>query len=116
MCLAGIDNWQQEHHYQDPVAVIFEDGVGDKSAFVALLERDGYRIPTFGKKVDYTPLQAADFVAWEHLKIYNQAESTGRIGRLRNSFRALYSMPQDWAIYTRENLQQICTKWNVPLR
>jgi len=38
MCFAGVDNWQQEHGYQDPVSVIFEDGVSDKGRLISLVK------------------------------------------------------------------------------
>lgn len=116
MCLAGIDNWKNEHGYVDPVISVFEDGPHEKNSFVKLLERDGYPVPTFGKKLEHTPLQAADFVAWEHLKVYNPTETSGVIGRLRNSFLALYSMPNDWAVYTRKDLEAIRIKLNLTPR
>src|SRR2546429_4220285 len=62
MCFAGVDNWQQEHGYQDPVSVIFEDGVSDKGRLISLVTRDNHRIPQFGGKLDHTPLQAGDLV------------------------------------------------------
>lgn len=116
MCIVGLDHWRDQHHYQDPVDVVFEDGATDKRTFLALLKRDSFSIPTFAKKREYTPLEAADFVAWEHLKIYNHKETAGTIGRLRNSFLALNSMPHEWGVYTKTNLAKMRSLFNVPER
>lgn len=117
LCMAGVEEWKESHGYQDPILNVFEDGANDKSSLIALLKRDNYPAPIFGEKRKHTPLQAADFVAWEHLKIYNQKEAgTLDVNKLRKPFLALYSMPHDWGIYTFKNLEDACRKQSVPLR
>jgi hypothetical protein len=117
LCMTGVEYWKEQHDYQDEVPSIFEDGAHDKGAFLDILKRDKYLIPVFGQKREHTPLQAADFVAWENLKIYNQKEAgTLNTKRLRKPFLALYSMPQDWGVYTIKNLEDICRIYNIPLR
>jgi hypothetical protein len=117
LAMAGVEVWKMEHGYQAPVVNIFEDGATDKGALLKILKRDGYPIPAFGQKREHTPLQAADLVAWENLKIYNQKEAgTLNTKRLRKPFLALYSMPQDWGVYTLQNLIEICKRQSVPLR
>jgi hypothetical protein len=117
ICLADVDAWKEQHGYQDPILNVFEDGANDKSALVALVGRDKYTAPTFGQKREHTPLQAADFVAWENLKVFNQKEAgTLNTERLRKPFLALYSMPQEWGVYTIKNLEEICRGSNIPLR
>lgn len=117
LCMTDVDYWKEQHGYSDHILNIFEDGANDKSAFVSLLKRDNYPIPIFGQKRQHTPLQAADFVAWEHLKIYSQKEAgTLNTKRLRKPFLALYSMPQDWGVYTIKNLEDICNQWLIPMR
>jgi hypothetical protein len=117
LCLMGLEVWKQEHGYRDPVQTIFEDGAADKKDFKQLLNKDSEVFPIFGQKREYTPLQAADLVAWEHLKIYTTAENgTMNTRRLRKPFLALNSMPQEWAVYKIENLRDICRRQNIPLR
>lgn len=117
MCMTGVDSWKLEHGYNNPVRNVFEDGVADKGVLLTLLKRDNRATPVFGQKREYTPLQAADFVAWENLKMFNQKEAgTLNTQRLRKPFLALYSMPQEWSVYTIANLQEICRHLRVPLR
>lgn len=115
MCLVGLDNWRQEHGYQDSIEVVFEDGAIDRGVLTNLLKRDNCPVPRFAKKRECLALEAADLIAWEHLKIYNQKE-VGELNRLRNSFLALNSMPHEWGVYTRTNLEQVRALLNIPAR
>lgn len=114
-CLASISRWHSEHSYIEPVALVLEDGVTHKGEFQRFYSPTNFHSVAFAKKHDHAGLQAADFVAWEHLKAYNQFES-GAFKRYRNSFRALYSMPYDWGIFTGNELERFCKGFDVSLR
>jgi hypothetical protein len=114
-CLASVSRWHTRHGYIEPVSLVLEDGVNERKEFQRFYSPTNFHTVAFAKKRDHAGLQAADFVAWEHLKAYNQFES-GAFKRYRNSFRALYSMPYDWGILTANELERFCKGFEVPSR
>lgn len=114
-CAAKVRLWANKYMYPgNEIRYVFEQGTKGKGDLLQVMTRDGFPLPIFETK-GRAPLQAADFVAWEHLKAYRQA-SGGTLKRLRRSFSALEKIPNDWGLYKKPQLEQICQENPVPLR
>lgn len=96
-CVAKANTWALGRGFAEPISYIFEDGAKHKGEFIAAMKRDEQRPPEFGTKDQYVAFQAADFVAWECLKVYTSVESN-TFKRFRRSFEALSSIPNEWAV------------------
>lgn len=103
-CVAKCNRWAQSRGYTDPVRYMFEDGAKHKGEFMKAMKRDQIPPPVFGTKGEYVAFQAADFVAWENLKVHAQVEAN-TLQSFRDSFEALYSIPNEWGVYTAEDLE-----------
>jgi hypothetical protein len=102
-CVARVRTWGTDNGYPlDEFRYVFEQGAKGRGLLVEVMERDGFPRPDFeGKEI--SPLQAADFVAWEHTKALDDAQE-----RFRKSLLALNKIPNNWDIYTRERLEYLC--------
>lgn len=116
-CAAQIANWHESNKSPNPIHIVFEDGDLGKGDLQMLLKADFNLAPSFLPKKDkmtplglvkgYTPLQAADFYAYE-----------GRLGMInyfdpqrdsRWGLREFYKMPGVLAMYKEENLNDLKT-------
>ena len=114
-CVADVAKWCNARGYIDPVLIVFEDGVKYKGEFLRFYAPTNFHKISYAKKHEFVGFQAADFVAWEHLKEYNRIISE-RLKRHRNSFLALSSMPNDWGVYEATYIERFCQNFHVPLR
>jgi hypothetical protein len=114
-CVADIAKWCNARGYIDSALIVFEDGVKYKSEFLRFYVPSNFHKISYAKKHEFVGFQAADFVAWEHLKVYNQLVSAG-LKRHRSSFLALSSMPHDWGVYEASYIERFCQTMNVPIR
>lgn len=74
-CAVQVHQWHNETHPRNPVKLVYEDGDLGKGDLIKRLKEDGYGTPDFEPKKDtptklgmrpaFTPLQAADFLAYE---------------------------------------------------
>jgi hypothetical protein len=102
--------WAQKfNHENNPVLVVFEDGTKHKGDLVDICIRDGHPAPSFAKKKDVVPLQAADIFAWECFHTFDT-------GEFRPSLRRLLDFPHSKAIFTYERLLENCEKYEVAKR
>jgi hypothetical protein len=97
-CAANVSRWMREQNWQSSVEYVFEDGDLGKGNLLENFKRDGYPAPIFKPKKDiptaqggiipgYSPLQAADFLAYEFFLSIKHKES----GRLEDK-------PLRWAM------------------
>lgn len=115
-CTASVNKWMnQSPRKAQPVHFVFDDGAKHKGELIKRMERDGCPLPTFGKREDYSPLQAADLVAWEHLKAHTLVERNA-LKKLRQSLEALTQVSNSWGIHRVEHLEYLCKEGGIPLR
>ena len=124
-CAAKAREWMQRDGYNNrPIEYVFEAGDRGKGLLRTIFKRDLLPEPIFRPKLPQpgydqrgilTPLQAADFVAWEHQKSVRQIVEK-RLTRLRKSLEALRNIEKDWGIYTPKKLLQFCETTGIPKR
>jgi hypothetical protein len=108
-----------------PTAYVFEEGDEGAGNLMKSMLRDGYPSPQFGAKKDgvdpdgnpivaYTPLQAADLLAYEVFRLYDDiSEGKGRFSKedkWRWAMQEFLKTPGDWGYYTPKNLDEINEK------
>ena len=117
-CSAKINSWRTKRKIQEPVEIIFETGSKHANDLARIQKRDGQPEPLFKRKDDFGALQAADLIAWENTKALRDLE-LGKINGLedlRKSMSALALIPNDWGVYTKEDLIRSCNLIPLPLR
>jgi hypothetical protein len=114
-CAVDVAKWCNAHEYVDPVTLVFEDGPRYKGEFMKFYAPSNFHSISYAKPRESVGFQAADFIAWEHRKLYAQLLS-GNTKRRRQSFKALHSMPSTWGVYDGSSLSRWCRTFNVPLR
>lgn len=116
VCAEKVRNWAREYRVNEPIEIVFETGSRHKGELMDILTLHGLSDPIFRKKQEHSALQAADLVAWEHLKVCTEIEGKRRISRIRKSLDALRAVPNDWALYRSSGLEMLCKNLPVPLR
>jgi hypothetical protein len=110
-CVARVRMWANSFNYpEDSIRYVFEQGTRGKGELMQVMKRDGFPAPIFKPK-STAALQAADFVAWEHTKAFDSAQR-----EFRRSLIALNRIPNDWGIYPRQRLVQLCRNSSFALR
>ncbi len=114
--VSAVFHWAKKNHHPEPIRFVFEDGVKYKGDLLARMEKEGIPLPTFGSKKEFPPLQAADLLAWEHLKAFRQRQA-GTLPQFRKSLAALLGgLPNYSGIYGAEGLERFCNQLPVALR
>ena len=111
--MAGlVKRWQIVEKYKQLPEFIFEDGDADKGTLIDAIKSATGQVPIFRKKKDspekgivaFTPLQAADILAYETKRI---ADKVGHLlpadFRFRYPFQALHRMPEEPTVFNRES-------------
>jgi hypothetical protein len=102
----SINNWKAEHlGPEDKLLVFFEDGTKHKGDFIDAMERDKLPCPAFIKKSDATPLQAADWLAWEIFNAFKKGGIRPSLAKLVNS---LSLDDPDHGIFEKGDLEKMC--------
>lgn len=101
---------------------IFEAGDADAGELQRVMLKDTQAAPKFapGKStnagtVAATPLQAADFAAYELLKAHRIGDNLP-LYRYRRSILELAKIPASWGTYTESDLNALCERIRIPLR
>lgn len=132
ICAAHVKAWLGSHRYEMPTEYVFEDG-DPRGKLTWLMESDGFPAPIFKPSRDriasdgsivpgLIPLQAADFVAYETRKgwdDFGDAATIEELSRYRQSFRALGKVMAGagyWGKCTADDLRGICNGKNVSKR
>jgi hypothetical protein len=110
--------WKYEN--SDPrVLMIFEDGSKHKGDFLEVADKEKFSTPIFLKKIEATPLQAADILAWEFFRALNTGAFINK--RFRPSLAALlarsiakHEMPLQ--VCNLKAMQRLCESQKVPKR
>jgi len=114
-CASQVTQWCLSEHISTPVEFVFEDGDLGKGNLMKRLKEDGYSTPSFrfkkdrdtpiGKAPSFTPLQAADFLAYEIFVGCKNMEQKGY--RPRWALEEFLRMPGYVGLYERENLEAL---------
>lgn len=109
--------WCENQHRKEPLEFVFEEGdvgAGQLSDFVNA--NTGHR-PSFRKKA-LPPLQAADFAAYEVLKVYKAilVDTDKMFEKIRAPLRRLHEINNFWAQFRQEDLRVLCRTHDVERR
>lgn len=63
-CIGACENWISHNSITDPVEIIFENGATDSGQVEWICIRDSIPVPLFKDKRDFSPLEAADLLAY----------------------------------------------------
>jgi Protein of unknown function (DUF3800) len=100
----SLNTWKRDHmQVGDKLLVFFEDGTKHKGDFMDAMERDQLPCPAFIKKSEATPLQAADWLAWEVFHAFKTLTVRPSLAKLKIPINDL-----DHGIYEKSNLEKIC--------
>ncbi|MGA2605824.1 MAG: hypothetical protein ABSH01_00020 [Terriglobia bacterium] len=101
---------------EDKLLVFFEDGTKHKGDFMDAMERDQLPCPVFIKKQQATPLQAADWLAWEMFNATKTNDVRPALQRLVGSLPV--NDPTYHGLFGVEAIERICRHKDarVPLR
>ena len=116
--VVDVAKWCNAHEYIEPVNVVFEDGVKHKGEFLAFYVPANFHKISYAKSTQFIGFQAADLVAWETRKAIDQlhAGKLKRYRRYRQSYSALFAMPNKWGVYEKSFLERWCRNLKIPLR
>jgi len=99
VCMQIIGNWADQVKYNGPIAYVFEDGAAHRTELTTSLRdilrddvnkrRFRFISSTYADKRAFTPLQAADILAYEACKDMRNQTVDGHVRRQRVSYRAL---------------------------
>jgi hypothetical protein len=98
---------------------VFELGDPDTHLFVRLLQEIGWPAkPAFETKKSCTPLQAADFIAWQHARMARYTIKRAAWGDILDEFVASHNLlaSDAWGIIDKPQLLSKCTERRWPRR
>jgi hypothetical protein len=100
---------------------VFEDGPKHKGFLESRIKKDKGFEPTFKRKEEAIPLQAADLLAYETRLAIRDIFERGvtDFEDLRYPLRMLEQIPhqmEDWGTYTLDRLQEFCVNVGIPRR
>ncbi len=114
-CVGTVQKWYKERGYTGQMALVFERGAKHSGEFLDRVTPLTPHSISFADKTGFTAFQAADLTAWEANKFCTNIERR-TAKRFRNSFAALYSIPNDMDIIEYTSLEKISIAHNLPLR
>jgi hypothetical protein len=115
-CVAHVNTWLRKAERDLPVEYFFENGDSGKGNLMRIMERDGLPSPQFKPSRDIpsvekglTPLQAADFAAYEILKAHPLGENLP-LYKYRRSLKELAKIQSWWGKYSERDLVSLCRR------
>ena len=121
-CVAAVSLWKQREGLSHvPTGYVFEDGDDGGGRLRDRMLQDGHSRPYFLPKKDriapdgspvnaYTPLQAADVLAYEIAKRTNDVLQGKRGSKPRWAFEQFGQIPGEPGYYSPKNLQELSLK------
>jgi hypothetical protein len=107
------------HKNKPKIMAFFENGSKHKGDFQQIAAREGIPEPNFLEKMDATPLQAADMLAWEYLKFIKTGAAFTK--KVRNSLNTLiaaslarHEMPIQGSTFRL--MEKLCEDQKIPRR
>jgi enamine deaminase RidA (YjgF/YER057c/UK114 family) len=118
-CCVEVQKWREAHHIEnEPIEYIFESGDEHSSQLFERITEQFRQAPIFRQKNE-PPLQAADFAAWETLKIYRllEVETDKLFEKTRASFQRLGEIEARlWGHFEEPRLRVMCRLMDIPRR
>lgn len=123
-CVADVYKWKARNGLGHvPTGYVFEEGDEGAGLLVQRMEEDGHATPRFKPKVDrvepdgspinaYTPLQAADILAYEFAKPYKDVLAGNPPSKFRWGFDQLNHIPGEIGTYSPRDLRELNEKLN----
>lgn len=120
LCVKHSLGWGRDNGYVGwGMAFVFDQGTPKWGTLKTLMKREGLADPMFCSPRDshragelakgQTPLQAADFLAYELRKIKrDDPDELWPISKYRKSIRALVSVPSYWGQCKKSDLEWLC--------
>jgi hypothetical protein len=115
-CILKVARWAQRHKIPgSDVALLFEDGAGEKKIFVREAKKHLGIAPVFAKKGDYAAFQAADLWAFEYLLSNRAVIAAGEdqlsFSDLRKPLQALLatqpkSAESQWGVHDKNAIER----------
>lgn len=114
-CIQKVQNWALGNKFElSEMVYVFEDGDADKSNLFQAAEHDLGVHPIFMKKEQSSAFQAADLLAYEHLKAVLKvvpASGVYALEELRQPLQKLTAIPhgidgEDWGVQARPELER----------
>jgi len=122
-CVEKVLGWRKDRARLEPIIFYFEEGEEGWGIFKTWMDKRGYpcesapKLPNAKKplNVPLTPLQAADFVAWETRKLYAETILV-MIRKMRGSLEQLTTIPHDWGSFEMSDLRRFIMRNNISTR
>jgi hypothetical protein len=120
--MTQANQWMEDNHPRDGMLYAFEDGDSDKTELLRRMAKRtqvvGGRTTFIKKKADAgVPLQAADFVAYEHAKLLNDYLKSGKTNVRMSALPLLPRMKDRGTQYLdTRTLMILCRGLRVPKR
>jgi hypothetical protein len=116
-----IEDWRRREKFREPARLVFEDGDADKGTLIEAVKEMTGRTPAFESKKDipekeivgFTPLQAADILAYEAQK---QTQDLGKFidqVRFRFPYNQLERIPGDVRVLKEAGTEIMVTGMKV---
>src|SRR5882724_6897842 len=122
--LAGLDiaysalSWAKREAISNLPQLVFEDGDLHKGKLMDSFKQHGFPAPSFEPKKDgidrhglavqaFTPLQAADILAYEILNAYTKIDAGKPLPKLRWPYKQLETIPGELKIRTPNGLEEL---------
>ncbi len=125
-CAVKTRFWKTELKIQEPIEYIFEHGDTGWMALKRAFDKFDLPIPIQKRKRNKnnpdgpTPLEAADFAAWEMHKVIATVEqkTVRSVNELRRSFHALHQIRGDkvWGVTTKSKFIKLCEDLGISKR
>ena len=126
-CVNKTHTWGEEkqHRQRNEIRCVFEDGDKGKGELIRVVEEAQKPIPLFEpgrpkpelNHPGTTPLQAADFAAWELLKAVTSGKDTAPFNQYRVSLQKLSkAVPVSWTQYKHEDFYKLLSLGNIQPR
>lgn len=121
-CAADIRRWLDEQKWPSRTAYVFEDGDEGKGLLIKRFEKDALPTPSFKPKFEvtkdgtskpFTPLQAADILAYEVHKPYRDVlEGKPPVKKFRWGFEELSKITGVLGHYASKDLKDLNSRLN----
>jgi hypothetical protein len=113
-CAADARRWQEREGFQPATAYIFEDGDKGKGPMMERFLKDCLPEPVFRGKREYTPLQAADILAYElHKPHRDMLVGKPPVERFRFVLKEMVHVPGIPGYYSPANLDELNRKFDT---
>lgn len=119
ICVEAVERWRKAHNLLDSsIEYIFERGDQHRGQLMDAVERVTGTVPIFRDKLKYSPLQVADYAAFEMYSAYKQyrVDTHKLFERIRVSFGLLANIPHHFGDFTEQRLRVFCRVREIPRR